>query len=337
MSTQDKILKWARRRRHFVSQEVAKAFRISRQAASRHLANLMDQGHLSRIGSTRGAQYTVHKPPSSPAVLRLVKQLKGLEEDRVFEECALKMRLKQKLNQKGYSIFSYAFTEMLNNAIDHSRSKTCRIEVAVSGRDSSFSIRDFGIGAYRNVMQTFSLDSEFEALQHLFKGKQTTWPQNHSGEGIFFTSRIADRFVLRSHTLQAIIDNLKEDVFVSEQRHISGTEVQFYLKNKTKKDLAELFNQFTNEDFEFDKNRIRIKITQSGGSLTRSQAKRLLFGLEKFSEIVFDFKGVQEIGQGFADEIFRVYANQHPNTKLLFENTSSVVSLLISRAIASQR
>jgi len=52
--------------------------------------------------------------------------------------------------------------------------------------------------------------------------------------------------------------------------------------------------------------------------ISRSQAKRILRGLEKhFKVITLDFTGVTLVGQGFVDEVFRVYKNQHPKMALL--------------------
>lgn len=65
--------------------------------------------------------------------------------------------------------------------------------------------------------------------------------------------------------------------------------------------------------------------------ITRSQAKRLLEGVEKFETVVFDFEQVKTVGQAFADEIFRVFRNQHPDIKLIPANASENVQKMISR------
>jgi hypothetical protein len=46
--------------------------------------------------------------------------------------------------------------------------------------------------------------------------------------------------------------------------------------------------------------------------LARAEAKRLLQRVERFRRVVLDFSGVALIGQSFADEVFRVFANAHP-------------------------
>ena len=115
------------------------------------------------------------------------------------------------------------FQRMLNNAIDHSKAKTTEIRVAVEKGSLQFLIRDRGLGVFANVRKYYKLSDEFVAAEHVYKGKQTTAPKNHSGQGIFFTSRIADQFVLRSHRIETLIDNLKKDVFYGDTKFIKGT------------------------------------------------------------------------------------------------------------------
>lgn len=309
--------------------------KISRQTVSFLLSELVREGWLIKEGSTRGARYRHaggKKPAAKVTEILLTKQLKGLEEDKVFREVEAKLDLKHRVNKNAQKILAYAFTEMLNNAIDHSKAKMAVIEVKLGPAETGFTIRDHGIGAYCNVQRSFRLSSELDALEHVFKGKQTTAPDAHSGEGIYFTSRIADRFTLRSHRLQATIDNRLKDLFVKETRPLKGTEVGFTIRNQTKKNLSDLFGAFTSSGETFDKNHFRVKLSDFGEALSRSQAKRLLNGLDKFREVIFDFQGVEEIGQGFADEIFRVYQKRHPKIQLRYCNANSAVEFLISRA-----
>ena len=67
--------------------------------------------------------------------------------------------------------------------------------------------------------------------------------------------------------------------------------------------------------------------------VSRSQAKRLVHGLDKFREVVLDFKGVDIVGQGFADEVFRVWARKHPKVKLVPTDMNDAVAFMVERAI----
>jgi len=271
----------------------------------------------------------LRRPPARG--IRLLKKTRGLEESRVFNEVDLRLRLKNSLRRNVYTIVSYALTEMVNNAIEHSKSKKVALRVGISPGGLRFFVKDWGNGAYRNVQTKFRLESEFAAMEHLFKGKQTTDPKRHSGEGIFFTSRIADRFMLRSHGIRVTFDNLLGDTFVQEPRYLKGTEVFFEIKRLSRKSLSDLFRKFSS-GVTFDRSEVRVKLTVDEGLLSRSQGRRLVAGLEKFRRIAFDFKGVKEVGQGFVDEIFRVFATSHPKIKLTYTHAVPGVRFMIRRA-----
>ncbi|MDP1697740.1 MAG: STAS-like domain-containing protein [Xanthomonadaceae bacterium] len=66
--------------------------------------------------------------------------------------------------------------------------------------------------------------------------------------------------------------------------------------------------------------------------LARAEAKRLLQRIERFRCVVLDFSGVTLIGQGFADEVFRVFANAHPAIVLSAVNAEEQVKAMIVRA-----
>lgn len=66
--------------------------------------------------------------------------------------------------------------------------------------------------------------------------------------------------------------------------------------------------------------------------ISRSQAKHILRNLEHFDHVMLDFKHVIAVGQGFVDEIFRVYKIKHPQVKFDYCNASEDVEFMIKRA-----
>jgi hypothetical protein len=68
--------------------------------------------------------------------------------------------------------------------------------------------------------------------------------------------------------------------------------------------------------------------------VSRSQAKRVLARFDGIEDVSLDFEDVDEIGQAFADEIFRVFANRHPEVVLKVMNANEHVQQMINRAIA---
>ena len=155
----------------------------------------------------------------------------------------------------------------------------------------------------------------------------------HTGEGIFFTSRVADRFVLRSHRTQVEWSRARDDVFVSGPRFLKGTAVSFSIQRSSRLLLEKVFGNFAPEeyDFRFQKTRVFVKLLQRD-FVSRSEAKRLVANLDKFSEIVLDFRDVNSVGQGFADEVFRVFARRHPAIRILTENANPAVDAMLRHA-----
>jgi hypothetical protein len=67
--------------------------------------------------------------------------------------------------------------------------------------------------------------------------------------------------------------------------------------------------------------------------VARSQAKRLTLRFERFQTVVLDFAGVEEIGQAFADELFRVFHQAHPATTLSPVNMTTAVEMMFKRVV----
>jgi len=67
--------------------------------------------------------------------------------------------------------------------------------------------------------------------------------------------------------------------------------------------------------------------------VSRSQAKRLLAGFDRFKIVILDFLKISSIGQSFADEIFRVFKRNHPEIELNFVNACEDVEKMIRRAL----
>lgn len=337
MSTKEQILQFVRKKRAIRTADVVRFSGISRQAAAKHFRELIASKQLLKEGSTRGARYVAFSAAKavflkSPSAV-LVYKIRGLEEDRVLDQLTHKINLKKLLSPAAFKIVQYAFTEMLNNAIDHSKASKVRVEVRLDGGLLTFVVSDRGIGVFESVRRKFKLQDAFEAAEHLLKGKQTTAPKQHSGQGIFFTSRIADHFVLESKALKLDVNNLIHDVSLLDIKPFRGTKVIFSLRQKSRKDLKELFDAYTDSDLVFDKTEVKIRLSKTTGEyVSRSEARRLLFGLEKFKRITMDFAGVRGVGQGFADEVFRVFARHYPQIQIDPCHMLPSVAFMVNRA-----
>ena len=87
--------------------------------------------------------------------------------------------------------------------------------------------------------------------------------------------------------------------------------------------------------YTFSKTIVPVKLAQHEGEklVSRSQAKRLTMRFQRFQSVVLDFAGVEEIGQAFADEVFRVFRQAHPGTRLLPINLTQEVRNMVKRAM----
>src|SRR4029079_7690717 len=120
------------------------------------------------------------------------------------------------------AIAAYAFTEMLNNAIEHSRTKTIDVRVVAQKDGLHFEIVDHGVGAFETVRAKLRLANVREALAEISKGKTTTMPERHSGEGIFFTSKAVSRFELDANGIVWLVDNVRDDFTVETSTRSRG-------------------------------------------------------------------------------------------------------------------
>lgn len=338
MEVEQAILETAAKKTKFRTSDVVRYLKgeVSRQFVVSVISGLVKQGKLIKGGSTKSAFYAL---PKNAEVLgnKIKKRLSigGLKEHEVLDTIQKQTTFIETLKENVFSVFGYAFSEMLNNAIEHSESEFVEIDVEKKNETLNFVVNDFGVGVFKNVMRKRKLNSEIEAIQDLLKGKTTTQPQAHSGEGIFFTSKVADVFILESYNYRLRIDNIVNDIFVEELKPSKvGTRVTFEISENSKKHLNDVFKHYQTdpEEMAFDKTEIKIRLYTIGTIyISRSQARRVLAGLEKFKSIILDFDKVPTVGQAFADEIFRVFKLKHPQISIKPINMGEAVSFMVNR------
>lgn len=230
---------------------------------------------------------------------------------------------------------------MVNNVIDHSGGKHVYVSAIRDKQKIMIFVLDDGEGIFRRIKRLCGLIDEHQALFELSKGKLTTDPDNHTGEGIFFTSRVFDEFEIDSKDVRFSHDDQFEFDYILEtefSRNEAGTAVYMLINRDSERDIQAVFDDYAEPDeFQFNKTVIPVRLAQYGNEklISRSQAKRLLSRIERFQNVIFDFEGVSAIGQAFADEIFRVYANNHPDIVLLPVNMEPNVKKMVNRAGAT--
>ena len=270
-----------------------------------------------------------------------------IDEDEIYNE---NMRpLLDDVSKEARSIWYYAFTEMMNNAIEHSSGENVKCIVKKDYLYTEISLVDDGIGIYKSVQdylrQKLMKEVSYQdVLTELYKGKLTTKPEKHSGEGVFFASKVLNEFAIWSDNAIYSHGCYDEEQFVHSHlisyynkfNHI-GTMVIMKLENQTKRTVKEVFDMFAPIEEGFIKTRIPLaEVCPYAEPVARSQARRILFRLEEFKQIEFDFKGVEFMGQGFADEVFRVFQNKYPDIELIPINANpSVLGMIKHVTICS--
>ena len=308
----------------------AERFEISRQAAHRHVRALVEDGYLVAEGKTRARSYRTatvtaeHQYGITP----------NLEEHRVWDEAVAPVL--NGLPENVVSICHYGITEMVNNAIDHSESSALGVEVIRALDLITLTVFDSGIGIFKKIQQAAHLESERAAILQLQKGKFTTDPERHTGEGIFFTSRMFDQFGLLSGRLWLGHVRASRD-WLLEQRDdaATGTYVTLQIAPQSTVTAKDVFDYYATErdDFAFNKTIVALRLAGPDPLISRSQARRVVAQLDQFHEVILDFAGVDTVGPAFADEVFRVFWNQHPDMTLIPLRANEDVQRIVVRAI----
>jgi anti-sigma regulatory factor (Ser/Thr protein kinase) len=315
-----------------IARIAAERFGVTRQAIHKHLQRLVTERALEESGQTRSRVYRL----AALSEWRKEYPIRpGLSEDQVWREDVRLVLGGMPANV--INIWQHGLTEIFNNALDHANADRIVIRIEKTAVDTVMSIADDGIGIFRKIQDELGLQDPRQAVLELSKGKMTTDPTRHSGEGIFFTTRMFERFSIHSGGVrfEHRIDPGHDYTLETGQPDAKGTTVSMTLDNHTSRTTKDVFDRFTDtEEYTFSKTVVPVELAVYGDEnlISRSQAKRLLARVENFRTVTFDFHDVPSIGQAFADEIFRVFQSQHPDIRLVPINYSEEIGKMIGRA-----
>jgi len=315
---------------------VAGRFKISRQAVGRHVRELVGTGQIEAKGEKKDRRYSLAVLSNKVVKLNLV----GLQEDTVWREHI--RGFFSDLPENVIDMWHYACTEMINNAIDHSGGSVGTVAMTRTAIDAEVDIFDDGVGIFRKIKEACGLEDERHSVLELAKGKLTTDPENHTGEGIFFTSRMMDDFAILSGEGFFSHKYGKEEDWILQREHPDvGTGVFMLLENQSERKPDDVFRRYAAEDddYGFNKTVVPVRLAREGSEqlVSRSQAKRLLARVDRFKTVILDFSGVDTIGRSFADEIFRVFARANPRILVIPINTNlEIIGMITSvRSVSS--
>ena len=262
---------------------------------------------------------TPRKPTHAPGPLRqVVRQypLSGLQEDlpwrRDFAPC---FHLPDSVRRMAH----HAFTELLNNAVDHSGGSIVTVSMRQTPLHLQLLVSDDGCGLFDRIAQSFAIDDPALAMLELSKGKLTSQPERHSGHGLFFNARMADVFDVHANRV-----GFQHRAWDASSWHAtrsaphSGTSVYMAIALDTRRTLEGVLRAASVDGgYGFERTRVPLRLIGDGQALaSRADARRVASRLERFQHAEIDFGGIDDVSHAFADELFRVFRHLHPGVAL---------------------
>jgi hypothetical protein len=304
---------------------------LTRVAVSRRIKKLADSSYLQRHGTGTRQTYSLGEQRFWLGMQLREAILQRGGEMAVWERYVAPLLADLQPNVR--SLANTAFTEMLNNALDHSDAQRVLMGLHVQGGQLQLVVADDGDGIFNKIAQSADLFDTRLAILELAKGKYTTAAAGHSGMGIFVSSRMMDGFAIESCGLrfdphEASMPLPRFD-WVDVQAQFKPVPVRTVVRmtlaldsTRTSNDVYFKYFEATNVgDAEpgeaFHTTEIPVRLAQLSSELvSRSQAKWVLNRATQFKTVILDFEGVVTVGQAFVDEVFRVFATAHPHIRL---------------------
>ena len=313
---------------------------LSRVAVSRRIKKLADAGYLKRHGSGTRQTYSSGDQRFWLGVFDREDILRQGGEMVVWERHVAPLLFDQKPNIK--SLANTAFTEMLNNALDHSQAQQVAMGVHLHANHLQMVVADDGVGIFAKIAASAHLFDDRLAILELAKGKFTTAPEGHSGMGVFVTSRMMDGFCIEScglrfdphETVKPLLAFDWIDVNACLKPLPARTVFRMTISVHSTRTANDVYLKYfePNEvgSDAFHTTEIPVRLAQLSSELvSRSQAKWVMERATQFKTVILDFEGVTHVGQAFVDEVFRVFAVAHPQIQLKTVGMTPEVAQLV--------
>ena len=307
---------------------LADRFGVTRRTAQRALSRLAGLNWLLIDGDAR---HRCHRPGLLRQVVRRYP-LAGLGEDTPWaHDFAPFFAFPAVVNR----MVQHSFCELVNNAIDHSGGSHVTVSLRQTTSQAQLLVSDDGRGLFARIAETFAIDDPRLAMLELSKGKLTSLPQRHSGQGLFFTSKLVD--VLDLHANQVAFQQRGWDGRGWRTQHAlkrEGTSIYAAIALDTPRTLESVRKAYSLDGlgvgFERTVVPLRLITSDLAGLESRAQARRVGARLNEFRRAELDFNGVPDVGHAFADELFRVLAREQPALELVPVNMSGAVAAMLA-------
>lgn len=302
----------------------------SHRAVLSALRRLVDAQWLTRGGSTR-------RPVYGPGVLRQVVRtysLHGLQEDLPWQrDFAPNFALPRHVAR----MVQHGFTELVNNAVDHSGGTSVTVSLRQTPSHVQLLVSDDGCGVFNRICESFDIADPQHAMLELSKGRLTSQPQMHTGRGLFFSSQLADVFDIHANGT-AFQRRAWESTGWQPGRPLprQGSSIYMSIALDSSRTLDQVLEAWSTDGtgIEFDQTKINLRLVAGPGQAldSRAQARRVAARLPQFKRAEVSFEGVEDVGHGFTDELFRVFARAHQEVELVPTNMTPRIEALVRSA-----
>lgn len=305
----------------------------NRRAAQAALRKLADAHWLSRSGSVR-------QPVWAPGLLRQVARsytLHGLQEDIPWQrDFAPNFALPRHVER----MIRHGFTELLNNAIDHSGGSSVTVSLRQTPSHVQLLVSDDGCGVFDKICTAFDIADAQHAMLELSKGRLTSQPQAHTGRGLFFSSQLADVFDIHANNT-AFQRRAWDGAGWQAGRPLprQGSSIYMAIALDSTRTLDQVLQAWSTDGsgIEFDRTTVHLRLLAGPGQAldSRAQARRVAARLPSFKRAEISFEGVDDVGHGFTDELFRVFARARPEVELVPTHMTPRIAALVQSARAA--
>jgi len=302
----------------------------SHRASLAALRRLVDAQWLTRSGSSR-------RPVYAPGLLRQVVRsytLHGLQEDLPWQrDFAPNFELPRHVAR----MVQHGFTELVNNAADHSGGTSVTVSLRQTPSHAQLLVSDDGCGVFSKICEAFDIADAQHAMLELSKGRLTSQPAQHTGRGLFFSSQLADVFDIHANGT-AFQRRAWESTGWQPGRPLprQGSSIYMSVALDTTRTLDQVMEAWSMDGtgIEFDRTTINLRLLAGPGQAldSRAQARRVAARLPQFRRAEISFAGVEDVGHGFTDELFRVFARAHQEVELLPTHMTPRIAALVKSA-----
>lgn len=312
---------------HTLADHAAERLGVTRRTAARLLRALEELQWLRCEGPSR-------RPTWSPGPLRQIVRsyaLAGLQEDLpwsqhfapAFDLPANVARMAQ-----------HAFTELVNNAIDHSGGNRVVVSMRQTATQLQLLVSDDGRGLFDVVGEHFAIPEPTLAMMELAKGQLSSQPDRHTGRGLYFTARLAEVIDLHANAFAFQQRQWQPDQWRSVRSACrAGTSVYVAISLDTERTLDEVMRRASidGRGLGFERTVVPVRLVAGTDAVleSRALARRVASRLAAFRRVDIDFDGVADLGHAFADELFRVFAGTQPGLQIEAVNMAPSVAALV--------